>query len=211
MALGILGKKLGMTRIFTEDGRWIVVTVLEAGPCKVIQRKTKDIDGYEAVQLGFGELKESKCNKPQSGHFAKSDIKPMRVLRELRVGGDSELSPGDELKADIFAAGDRVDVIGTSKGKGFAGAMKRHNFGGGPGGHGSHFHRAPGSVGQSADPAKVYKNKKLPGHMGNRKITMQNLEVITVDPDKNLLLVRGNVPGANGGVVMVRKSVKGAQ
>ena len=169
MALGILGKKLGMTRVFTEDGRWTVVTVLEAGPCKVVQRKTKESDGYEAVQLGFGELKESKCNKPQSGHFAKSDIKPMRVLRELRVGGDSELSPGDEVKADIFAVGDRVDVVGTSKGKGFAGAMKRHNFGGGPGGHGSHFHRAPGSVGQSADPAKVYKNKKLPGHMGNRK------------------------------------------
>ena len=211
MALGILGKKIGMTRIFTDDGRWVVVTVVEAGPCKVIQRKTKETDGYEAVQLGFGELKESKCNKPQSGHFAKADIKPMRVLKELRIGGDSKLSPGDELKADMFAVGDRVDVSGTSKGKGFAGAMKRHNFSGGPGGHGSHFHRTPGSIGQSADPAKVYKNKKMPGHMGNRKITIQNLEVVTVDTEKNLLLIRGNVPGANGGLVTVHKSVKGAQ
>jgi len=211
MALGILGKKIGMTRIFTDDGRWVVVTVVEAGPCKVIQRKTKETDGYEAVQLGFGEMKESKCNKPQSGHFAKADIKPMRVLKELRIGGDSKLSPGDELKADMFAVGDRVDVSGTSKGKGFAGAMKRHNFSGGPGGHGSHFHRTPGSIGQSADPAKVYKNKKMPGHMGNRKITIQNLEVVTVDTEKNLLLIRGNVPGANGGLVTVHKSVKGAQ
>jgi len=211
MALGILGKKIGMTRIFTDDGRWIVVTVVEAGPCKVIQRKTKETDGYEAVQLGFGELKESRCNKPQSGHFAKADIKPMRVLKEMRIGADSELSPGDELKADMFAVGDRVDVSGTSKGKGFAGAMKRHNFSGGPGGHGSHFHRTPGSIGQSADPAKVYKNKKMPGHMGNRKITIQNLEVVTVDLEKNLLLIRGNVPGANGGLVTVHKSVKGAQ
>jgi len=208
---GLVGKKLGMTRVFTDDGRWIVVTVLEAGPCTVVQRKTKDTDGYDAVQLGYGEIKESKCNKPQTGHFTKAGVTPKLVLRELRVDEKNELNPGDELKADIFAIGDRVDVSATSKGKGFAGVIKRYGFKGGPGGHGSHFHRAPGSIGQSADPAKVYKNKKMPGHMGSKKVTVQNLEVVNVDADKNLLLVRGSVPGANGGFIMVRKSVKGAQ
>lgn len=205
---GILGKKIGMTRVFTQDGRWIDVTVLEAGPCTVVQRKTRDNDGYEAVQIGFGAVKEKRVNKPMQGHFKKAGIEPKRNLREFRVAADCELKTGDELKADVFSAGDRVDVSGTSKGRGFAGVIKRHGFSGGPGGHGSHFHRAPGSIGQSADPAKVYKGKKMPGHMGNRKVTVQNLEVVEVDLDKNLLVVRGAVPGANGGLVSVSKSVK---
>ena len=186
MALGILGKKLGMTRVFTDDGRWIVVTVLEAGPCTVVQRKTKEADGYSAVQLGFGDLKESKCNRPQTGHFAKAGVAPKKILREMRVDDGNELNPGDEVKADMFAIGDRVDISGTSKGKGFAGVIKRYGFGGGPGGHGSHFHRTPGSIGQSADPAKVYKGKKLPGHMGNKNVTVQNVEIVNVDADKNI-------------------------
>lgn len=210
MITALLGKKLGMTRVFTDDGRWIDVTVLEAGPCTVVQRKTKDSDGYDAVQIGFGELKESRCNKPMTGHFSKAGISPKRTLREMRIEEDSELKPGDEIRADIFQSGDRVDVSGTSKGKGFAGVIKRHGFSGGPGGHGSHFHRTPGSIGQSADPAKVYKGKKMPGHMGNKRITVENLEVVTVDKDKNLIILRGSVPGATGGLVTVRKSIKGA-
>ncbi len=211
MVNGLLGRKLGMTRVFTEDGRWIEVTLLEAGPCTVVQRKTTDNDGYNAVQVGFGELKESRCNKPTAGHFAKAGVPAKRVLREFRVDASSELKAGDEIGTDIFKVGDRVDVSGTSKGKGFAGVIKRHGFGGGPGGHGSHFHRAPGSVGQSADPAKVYKGKRLPGRMGNAKVTTQNLEVVTVDAEKNLIAVRGSVPGANGGLVVLKHTVKGAQ
>ena len=210
MISGLLGKKIGMTRIFTPDGRWIEVTVVEAGPCTVVQRKTKDRDGYDAVQLGFGAVKESRCTKPLKGHFEKAGVAPVRNLKELRISEDSEIKTGDEVKADIFEEGDRVDVSGVSKGKGFAGVIKRHGFKGGPGGHGSHFHRAPGSIGQSADPAKVYKNKKMPGHMGNRKVTVQNIEVVTVDAAKNILMLRGCVPGANGGLVVVRKSVKEA-
>lgn len=210
MVRGLLGKKLGMTRIFTEDGLWVDVTVVEAGPCTVVQRKTKETDGYDAVQLGFGQVKEKRCNKPRLGHFRKGGVEPKRSLRELRIPGESELKAGDEVKADIFEVGDRVDISGTSKGKGFAGVIKRHGFSGGPGGHGSHFHRAPGSIGQSADPAKVYKGKKMPGRMGNCKVTVKNLEILTVDPEKNLLLVRGSVPGANGGLLMVRKCAKGA-
>lgn len=211
MISGLLGKKVGMTRLFTEDGRWVEVTVLEAGPCSVIQRKTEETDGYSAVQLGFDDIKESRCKKPAAGHFAKAGVTPKRTLKEVRVSNDTDVKTGDEIKADIFAIGDRVDIVGTSKGRGFAGAIKRHGFAGGPGGHGSHFHRAPGSIGQSADPAKVYKNKRMPGHFGSSKITIQNLEVMNVDSDRNLLIVRGSVPGANGGLVMVNKSVKGAQ
>ena len=209
MVTGLLGKKIGMTRIFTDDGRWIEVTVVEAGPCTVVQRKTEERDGYDAVQIGFGEVRESRCTKPLLGHFEKAGTTPKRTLREIRISKDDALQAGDEVRADIFEAGDRVDVVGTSKGKGFAGVIKRHGFSGGPGGHGSRFHRAPGSIGQSADPSKVYKGKKLPGHMGNRRVTVQNLEVVTVDPEKNLLLLRGSIPGANGGTVMVSKSVKG--
>ena len=211
MVKALLGQKLGMTRMFTEEGRWIDVTLLEAGPCTVIQRKTKDTDGYDAIQVGFGEKKESRCNKPAAGHFKKAGVEPKRVLREFRVDSDSELKSGDELRSDIFEVGDRVDVSGTTKGRGFAGVIKRHGFSGGPGGHGSHFHRTPGSIGQSADPAKVYRGKRMPGRMGNERKTTQNLEVVQVDSEKNLLVIRGSVPGATGGVVFVKQSVKGAK
>jgi len=209
MPIGLLGTKLGMTRVFTEDGRWIDVTLLEAGPCTVVQRKTQEREGYEAVQVGYGEVNERRLTKPLRGHFAKCDVPPKRTLREFRISRDSELKPGDELRADLFKVGDRVDVIGTSKGKGFAGGIKRHGWSGGPRTHGSNFHRAPGSIGQSATPGHVIKGKPMPGHMGNARITVQNLEVVTVDDTKNLLAVRGAVPGANGGLVIVKQSVKG--
>jgi len=208
MVTGLLGRKLGMTRIFTEDGRSIPVTLLEVGPCPVVQRKTCENDRYEAVQLGFGEVRETRLNKPQRGHFGKAGAQPTRVLREFAVRGECELKPGDVVGADLFKAGDRVDVSGRTKGKGFAGVIKRHGFGGGPGGHGSMFHRAPGSIGMSADPARVLKGKPMPGRMGHVRVTVQNLEVVRVDADKNLLVVRGAVPGANGGVVEVNKSIK---
>lgn len=211
MVNGLIGRKLGMSRVFTDDGRWIEVTLLEAGPCTVVQRKTEESDGYEAVQVGFGEMKQSRVNKPANGHFKRAGIDPKRTLREFRVEKGSELQAGDEIRLDIFKAGDKVDVSGVSKGRGFAGVIRRHNFGGGPGGHGSHFHRAPGSIGQSADPSKVYKGKRLPGRMGNKNISTLNLEVVGVDPDKNLLMVRGAVPGAKGGVVVVKHSVKGSK
>ncbi|MEK7793651.1 MAG: 50S ribosomal protein L3 [Candidatus Hydrogenedentota bacterium] len=210
MINGLLCKKVGMTRVFTEDGRWLSVTVLEAGPCTVVQRKTTDNDGYDAVQIGFGEVRSTKRRprKPQMGHFKKAGVEPKRTLREFRVAADSELKPGDEIRADIFAKGDRVDVASTSKGKGFQGVQKRHHFGGGPGTHGSNFHRRPGSIGQCAFPAEVFSGHPMPGHMGDRKVTVQNLEIVTVDPAKNLVLVLGAVPGANGNVVQLKKSVK---
>ncbi len=208
MVNGLLGRKLGMTRVFTEEGRWIDVTLLEAGPCTVVQRKTQEHDGYEAVQVGFGDAKESRCTKPLRGHFAKAGVGTKRVLREFRIESSDELKPGDEVRTDIFKAGDRVDVSGTSKGRGFQGVIKRHSFGGGPGTHGSMFHRAPGSIGQSADPSKVIKGKRLPGHMGDTRQTIQNIEVVDVDTAKNLLVLRGSVPGAKGGLVMVKHSVK---
>lgn len=211
MVNGLLGRKLGMTRVFTEDGRWIHVTLVEAGPCTVVQKKTQDSDGYDAVQVGFGEVKESRLNKPVLGHYAKSGQAPKRVLKEFRVPAGTEINVGDEIRNDIFKAGDRVDVSGTSKGKGFAGVIKRHGMAGGPGAHGSHFHRAPGSIGQSADPSKVYKGKRLPGRMGNNKRTTQNIEIVDVDAEKNLVLLRGAVPGANGGLVVLKLSAKGAK
>ena len=211
MLKGLLGLKLGMTRVFTEDGLWIPVTLLQAGPCTVVQRKTRDHDGYEAVQVGFGEKKEKRCTKPLRQHFKKAGVTPKKVLREFTVEDGTELKPGDEIRSDIFKKGDRVDISGLSKGRGFAGVMKRHHFGGGPGGHGSNFHRAPGSIGASADPSEVVKGKKLPGRMGNSGVTIQNLEVMDVVPEKNLLVVRGAVPGANGGMVVVKQSRKGAK
>jgi len=208
MVTGILGRKVGMTRIFADDGRWIPVSVVEAGPCTVVQCKTDEADGYTAVQLGFGEKKESRATKPEQGHFAKHGLAVQSVLREFPLAGDDAPKPGDEVKVDMFEAGDRVDVSGTSKGKGFAGVMKRHGFGGGPGGHGSHFHRAPGSIGQSADPAKVYKGKRMPGHMGHERVTGRNLEIVQVDTERNLLLLRGTIPGPKGGVIEIKKSMK---
>ncbi len=211
MLKGLLGLKLGMTRVFTEDGRWIPVTLLQAGPCTVVQRKTRANDGYEAVQVGFGEKKEKRCTKPVLQHFKRAGVAPKRVLKEFKVDDDDALKPGDEVGTDIFKKGDRVDVSGLSKGRGFAGVIKRHNFGGGPGGHGSNFHRAPGSVGASADPSEVVKGKKMPGRMGNASVTIQNLEIVDVMPEKNLLVIRGAVPGANGGMIMVKHTVKGAK
>ena len=208
MLNGLLGKKLGMTRIFTEDGRWIDVTLLEAGPCLVVQRKTQEHEGYDAVQLGYGDANERRLTKPLRGHFQKAGVAIKRALREFRVEKDNVLKPGDEIRVDIFKAGDRVDVSGTSKGKGFAGGIKRHHWSGGPGGHGSNFHRRPGSIGQSASPGHVIKGKTLPGHMGDERVTTQNLEVVNVDPTKNLIAVRGSVPGAPGGLIVVKKSVK---
>lgn len=211
MLKGLLGQKLGMTRHFTEDGLWIPVTLLQAGPCTVVQRKTADRDGYEAVQVGFGDKKENRCTKPLREHFKAAGVEPKRVLREFKVENGSELKPGDEINSDIFKKGDRVDVSGVSKGRGFTGVVKRYNFGGGPRTHGSRFHRKPGSAGASSTPAEIVKGKKMPGQMGNCRVTVQNLEVIDVVPEKNLLVIRGAVPGANGGVIMVKHSVKGAK
>ncbi len=208
MATGILGKKLGMTRIFTQDGQWIDVTLVQAGPCVVIQRKTEKKDGYEAVQVGFDEIKPKRCTKPLKGHFEKAGVPPKRFLKEFRVEVDNPLKPGDEIKLDIFKIGDRVDISGKSKGRGFAGVVKRHGYSGGPGTHGSNFHRRPGSIGQSAYPAEVYKGKGLPGHMGNVRVTVQNLEVVDVVPEKNLLVIRGSIPGSNGGLVEIKHTVK---
>ncbi len=211
MNTGLLGKKLGMTRIFTDEGRWIDVTVLEAGPCTVIQRKTTAADGYEAVQLGFGKpKKESRCAKAVVGHFKKAGAEPMPLLCEFRVAESDPLKSGDTFGADLFKVGDHVDIAGTSKGRGYAGLHKRHGFRGGPGSHGSMFHRRPGSIGSSADPSKVVKGMRMAGHMGHARVTIQNLEVVKVDAEKNLLVVRGCVPGPTGGFVEVTKSVKGS-
>jgi large subunit ribosomal protein L3 len=212
MLNAILGRKLGMTRVFTEDGRWIEVTLLQAGPCTVVQRKTNSTDGYDAVQVGFEERAERKTNKPLAGHFKKQGVTPQRVLKEFRVQPEESLKPGDKIVGtDIFKTGDRVDVQGRSKGKGFAGVVKRHGFSGGPGSHGSHSHRVAGSIGQSADPSKVYRGKRMAGQMGDANITTQNLEVLLVDADKHLIGVRGAVPGANGGLVVVQQTVKGSK
>lgn len=211
MVKGLLGKKLGMTRVFSKEGLAVDVTVLEAGPCQVVQRKTGESDGYDSVQLGFGERREKVCTKPELGHFKKNGTSPKRTVKEVRVESDSTLKPGDEIKADIFAVGDHVDISGVSKGKGYQGVMKRHGFSGGPGAHGSTFRRRPGSIGQSSTPHHVFKGMRMGGQMGRANVTVQNLEVIQVDAEKNLIVVRGAVPGAKGGVVLVKKSVKGAK
>ncbi len=211
MLKGLLGRKLGMTRHFTESGQWVPVTLVEVGPCTVVQRKSAETDAYEAVQLGFGERKEARCNKPERGHFAKAGLKPAEVVREFPVEAADELKAGDVVKVDLFAVGERVDVSGVSKGRGFAGVHRRHKFGGGPGSHGSNFHRRPGSIGQSADPSKVFKGLRMPGHMGDKRVTTPNVEIVKVDAEKNLLVLRGCVPGAKGGIVEVKKTVKGAR
>lgn len=204
MINAIYGKKVGMTQLFDEDGKIIPVTVIEAAPNKVCQIKTTDTDGYEAVQLGFGTIKENKVNKPMAGHFVKLGTEPVRYLREVRVEDASEHTVGEEVTVANFAEVGKVDVTGTSKGKGFAGVMRRYNFGGGPGGHGAHFHRAPGSIGQCAYPSRVFKGLRLPGHMGCDTVTTKNLEVVRVDEDMNLILIKGAVPGGKNGVVRIR-------
>ena len=208
MKKALIGKKVGMTQIFDENGTVIPVTVIEAGPCVVAQVKTIENDGYEAVQLGFGEVKENKLNKPVKGHFTKANVTAKKHLREFRLDSIEGIKVGDELKADVFVAGDKIDVQGTSKGKGFQGVIKRHGQHRGPMGHGSMYHRRPGSMGSTSTPGRVFKGKKLPGHMGVQKITIQNLEIIKVDMDKNVLLVKGSVPGPKGAILKLKSSVK---
>lgn len=203
---GIIGKKVGMTQVYSDDGRALPVTVIEAGPCVVVQRKSKAADGYSAVQLGLVEQRKIKrITKPMKGHFDKAELPPCRVLRELAVAEDAEVKVGEKVSVDLFAPGDKINVVGTSKGKGFQGVIKRHNFGGGKKSHGSMFHRAPGSIGQSAYPSRVFKGTKMPGHTGSDRVTVKNLEVVRVDAENNLLVVRGSVPGAGGSYVVIRK------
>jgi large subunit ribosomal protein L3 len=204
---GILGKKIGMTQIFTAEGRVVPVTVVEAGPCPVVQKKTVATDGYNAIQLGFSVLRESLSNKPRKGHFQKASLKPMRYVREFKVSDVESYEIGQEVKVDLFTVGDKIDVVGTSKGKGFAGMIKRHNASRGPMAHGSKYHRRTGSLGAKG-PARVFKGRKLPGRMGGERVTIQNLEVVRVDADKNLILIRGAVPGANKSLLILKPSVK---
>jgi large subunit ribosomal protein L3 len=211
MVEGLIGKKLGMTQVFAEDGKVTPVTVIEAGPCVVVQRRTVEKDGYDAVQLGMVDPAAAKrANRPARGHHEKAGIPPTRLLREFGIVGDDELKPGDSILVDIFEGVERVDVVGVSKGRGFQGVMKRHGFGGGRATHGSMFHRAPGSIGQSAFPSKVLKGMRGPGHMGAKRITVKNLSVVRIDATKNLLLVRGSVPGSVGSSVFVRRSKSAA-
>lgn len=204
MINAIYGKKVGMTQVWTEDDRVVAVTVIQAEPNKVCQVKTTETDGYEAVQLGFGAIKAKKVNKPMAGHFAKQGIEPTRYLREVRVENASEYKPGDEQTVAAFADVKKVDVTGVSKGKGFQGVIRRHGFGGGPGGHGSHFHRAPGSIGMCATPSRVLKGMRMAGHMGCDTVTVKNLDIVRIDEDQNLILVKGAVPGGKNALVRVR-------
>lgn len=208
MKKGLIGKKLGMTQIFWDDGSVIPVTAIEAGPCVVIQKKAEDVDGYDAIQLGFDRVKEKAVTKPLKGHFKKADKGSFRILREFRVESTDEYEVGSELRADIFEVGDYVDVVGTTRGRGFAGVVKRHGFKGGRATHGSMFHRAPGSIGASAWPSRVFKGKRLPGHMGNHRQTVQNLMVVGVRPEQNLILVKGAVPSGKNGIVLIKDSIK---
>jgi len=204
---GILGKKLGMTQYYTPGGEAVAVTVIEAGPCVVVQKKTKENDGYEAIQVGFGAKPERLVNKPLKGHFARAGVEPCRYLREFRVADAAAYSVGQEIKVDIFSPGERVDITGTTKGRGFAGGIKRHGFHRGPMGHGSKYHRRPGSL-AAKGPARVFKGRRLPGHYGNERVTVQNLEVVKVDPERNILVVRGAVPGNRGGLLIIKEAVK---
>jgi len=208
MKKAILGKKIGMTQLFRADGTMIPVTVVQAGPCPVVQKKTVGIDGYEAVQVGYCEVSEKQVNKPKAGHYAKAGIKPLRYLREFKLDDVSSYEVGQVITADVFAEGDRVDVSGRSKGKGFQGVIKRHNQSRGRMSHGSHYHRRVGSMSACSSPSRVFKTKNLPGHMGSEAVTIQNLEVVRVDTERNLLLIKGAIPGAKGSVVALKSSVK---
>ena len=213
MAKAILGRKLGMTQIFTEEGRVVPVTVVESGNNFVLQNKTDETDGYNAVQIGFGDVKEKNVTKPLKGHFEKAGVKAVRFIREMRLSAPSEYNVGDTIGVDIFAAGDLVDVVGTSKGKGFAGGIKRHNFARGPMGHGSKSHREPGSTGAmiSGPGGRVLKSKKLPGRMGGERVTVQRLTIVRVDTDRNLILIKGAIPGPKKGFVVIKDTVKPAK
>jgi len=204
----IMAKKIGMTQIFTDNGTLIPVTVLEAGPCRVIQKKTIENDGYEAVQVGFLDAKEKGFTRPELGHFKKAESEPKKVLKEFRLEDISGLEVGSEIKADIFAPGDRVDVSGVSKGKGYQGTIKRHGQHRGPMSHGSKYHRAVGSLSSGTTPGRVKKGKRMAGHMGAAKVTVENLEIVRADAEKNLILIKGAVPGAKGAVLVIKDSVK---
>ncbi len=208
MKKAIIGKKIGMTQIFDENGKVLPVTVVEAGPCVVTQKKTVESDGYDAIQVGFGDVREKLVNKPAKGHFAKAGVSLRRTLKEFRLEDTSAYEVGQEIKADLFAVGDKVDVSGVSKGKGFQGVIKRWNQQRGPMSHGSKFKRAPGSMGAASDPSRTFKNKKMPGHMGAANTTVLNLEVVKVIAEKNLILIKGGIPGPNKSTVVIRNTVK---
>ena len=209
MKKGLIGKKIGMTQLFDENGKVIPVTVVEAGPCTVVQKKTVENDGYSAVQVGYGDVKITRVNKPEAGHFKKANVAPKKVLREFRLEDTDALNVGDVLKADVFAAGDRVDVVGTSKGKGTAGAIKRWNFSRLKESHGTGpVARHAGSLGACSDPSRVYKGKKLAGHLGAERVTIQNLDVVKVDVENNLIAIKGAIPGPKGGIVILADTVK---
>ena len=211
MQKGLIGKKIGMTQFFDEKGNVIPVTVLEVGPCAVVQKKTAEKDGYNALQLGYGDVKLSRVNKPMKGHFAKADVAPKKVLKEFRRDDTDAHNVGDIIKADVFAAGEKVDVCGTGKGKGYAGAIKRWNFGRLKETHGSGpVVRHQGSMGACSDPSRVFKGKKMAGHLGSERVTIQNLDVVKVDAENNLIAVKGAVPGARGGIVVITDAVKKA-
>ena len=212
MKKAIVGKKVGMTQVFTPDGRLIPVTVIQAGPCPVVQKKTVETDGYEAVQVGFDEIPENRVkklvNKPEAGHFKKAGVAPCRKLREFRFEDAASYEVGQVIKCDVFAEGDKVDISGISKGHGFTGAIQRWNQHTGPMAHGSKYHRGVGSLSANSDPSRVFKNKHMSGHYGVDRVTIQNLEIVQVDAERNLLLVRGAVPGPKGGTLVIRDSVK---
>ena len=208
MKKAIMAKKIGMTQIFTEDGRLIPVTVLEAGPCSVVQKKTMENDGYEAIQVGFLDQREKLANKPKKGHFEKAGVSVKKYLKEFRLEDAANYEIGAEIKADIFATGDRVDVSGVSKGKGYASTIKRYNAQRGPMGHGSKSHRVVGSMGSAATPSSVKKGKRMPGHMGAVNVTLQNVEIVRADAEKNVLLIKGAVPGPKGAILVIMESVK---
>ena len=211
MQKGLIGKKIGMTQLFDENGTVVPVTVIEAGPCAVTQKKTVENDGYDAIQLGFGDVKVQRVNKPMQGHFAKADVAPKKVLKEFRLDDCAAFNVGDILKADTFEVGDRVDVVGTSKGKGTAGAIKRWNFGRLKETHGSGpVVRHAGSLGACSDPSRVFKGKKLAGHLGAERVTIQNLDIVKVDAENNLIAIKGAVPGPKGGIVVLKNSIKKA-
>ena len=212
MKKAIVGKKIGMTQVFTDDGRLVPVTVVEAGPCKVVQKKTTESVGYDAVQVGFDTYAENRAkklvNKPMTGHFKKAGVEPTRYLREFRLDNVAELEVGSDLTVTQFEAGEKIDVSGVSKGHGFTGVIQRWNQHTGPMAHGSKYHRGVGSMGANSDPSRVFKNKHMPGHYGVERVTIQNLEIVRVDAERNLLLIKGAVPGPNGGLLLVRNTCK---
>jgi len=205
---GIIGKKLGMTQVYDQNGQHVPVTVIEVGPCVVLQRKINARDGYEAVQLGFIDQKEQRLTKPLLGHFKKAGVSPKRIVREFRVDAAHAAKEGDTITSEIFDGATYVDVMGISKGQGFQGVVKRHNMGGGPAAHGHTSHRRPGSIGMRTKPGRIFKNKRMPGHMGNVRVTVQNLKVVQVRKDDNAILVQGAIPGPTGGIVVVSKAIK---